>query len=63
MNGKVYGIVRHKPVVHEMPVVLNSGVSLGEAVEIWMDSIKEAGRVARLCRELDMWRGSGKDRR
>jgi len=33
--------------------LLNSGVSLGEAVQVWAESLSRAIRQARLCPEWD----------
>lgn len=54
VNAIVYGGIRHKAVGYDVPVVLMSDVSLGEAVAVWMASIKKVGREARLARELAM---------
>jgi len=59
---RIYGGIRYERVNHDMPVLLNSRVCIAEAVKIWMDSLREAGRIARMSRELDAWRGSRKDR-
>lgn len=57
MNIKVYGGIVRERVNHELPVLLNSRVSLAEGVQVWMDSLRECGRLARLARELDAWQG------
>lgn len=57
MIDKIYGGIRYERVDHSMPVVLNSGVSLAEAVKVWMESVKECGRLAELDRRLDAWQG------
>ena len=54
MINKVYGGIRRKPVDRDAPVLLNSGVSLAEAVQIWVDSLKRLKREAELARELAM---------
>jgi transposase len=62
MISRVYGGIRHERVDHDVAVLLNSGVSLDEAVHVWMDSLREAGRIARLSRELVPWqRARGSD--
>ena len=54
MINRVYGGIRHERVRHDMPVVLNSGVSLSEAVEIWIESVRKSNRETKLARELAM---------
>jgi hypothetical protein len=44
----IHGSIRYKSVDHDAPMVLNSGVSLPEAVQVWIESLTKAGRDARL---------------
>jgi len=53
VNNRFYGGIRRKQIDHEAPVLLNSGVSLGEAVQVWAESLSRAIRQARLCPEWD----------
>lgn len=53
-NTRVYGGIRRKGVDRDVPVLVNSGVSLAEAVQIWVDSLKRLKREAELARELAM---------
>jgi hypothetical protein len=57
MISRVYGGIRRERVDRDVLVLLNSGVSLAEAVKIWMDSVRDAGRIARLADELVPWQG------
>jgi hypothetical protein len=60
MITKVYGVVRHKAVNHDLPVELNSGVLLAEAVQVWVDSLKRCQEEARFyfehVRGFQPWR-------
>jgi len=53
VNTRVYGGIRSKLVNRDVPLVLNSGVSLAEAVEVWVDSLRQAIRQAHRCPEWD----------
>lgn len=54
VNTRVYGGIRRKSIDHEAPVLLNSRVSLPEAVEIWITSLRACEREAKLARERAM---------
>jgi hypothetical protein len=49
----IYGGIRYKAVDYDAPVQLNSGVSLPEAVKIWIESLRRAVRQARECSAWD----------
>jgi hypothetical protein len=56
----VYGVVRHKAAGHNEPVLLNSRVTLAEAVQVWVDSLKRCQDEARFyfehVRGFQPWR-------
>lgn len=49
VSMSIYGGIRYKAVDHDVPARLNSGVSLPEAVKIWIDSLSEASRAGKLA--------------
>lgn len=67
MSDRVHGLVRYEREVEKKVVLVNSGVSLAEAVGVWMESVKVCQKQARLyfegVRGWQPWKGCKKDER